>query len=394
MPPRVFLSYQHEDRGDVAQLARALREAGMRPWQDVDNLTAGTPTRDEIRRVIEDDCCGAIVWLSARALASDFVTRVEIPELLGRAEGGGFTLMPVFVGLPPEQGNSLLLQQQGVEVSPYSGHVLDVASEVASQARVIAKRFIEARLRSVAKATSDRPTIRMVSRADTAGSIDSSWLDFDWRHVFVTGPSPADSGRKVPVEALLRSIDTLLGAVPPGAVRLDARCHLSIAVAMGYALRQPTGAVPEIAVGEEWWAASMEQLGTALPLNLSRAPGSDTGGHLSVELSLTQDVENGVRATIAAENLRYACRLKFRPPDGPFRDSVADGAAANKMAEQVVREVLETRGEFGATQLDLYLACPLPVATFIGWRLNAVGRVRLFEWDPTEGRYSPGLSLP
>jgi hypothetical protein len=97
---QVFVSYSHRDRAwldrlDV-HLQPLVRDNGLDVWDDR-RIKAGDRWLDEITSAL-DRAKVAILLVSANFLASEFVSRREIPPLLAAARRGGCRIVPVIVG--------------------------------------------------------------------------------------------------------------------------------------------------------------------------------------------------------------------------------------------------------------------------------------------------------
>lgn len=397
LPPRAFISYRRTDEGEARAVGQALRRAGVRPWRDLDDLPIGRPTEQEIREAIRSECGGAVLWLSRAALESDFIMEVELPEIVSRATGGGFVVVPVFRDMPPHETADLVRTRTGLEIGGYNGEVVHGDHDVPAAVRRIAGAYVMSAVGPLGSAAAaPRPTIRAVTREDTAGSLDAAVLDFDWRSAYKDPPYVPDPLTQLDLkDSLSASASTLLAAHAQGDVRLDIKVHLSVAVALGYALRRPTGAVPVIFhEGREWGAipGNPEVSDPALDEEVEIGPvGAD---HIAAELSVSRSVRGGVDQLVAQRGDPFRARVRFSPPGGPSQTALVSPEQANAWAEQVVSRIVAVRSELHALSTYLFIAAPLPLAVLLGWRLNAVGPVVIHEWAGNVGPYIEAWSLP
>jgi len=92
---QVFICYSRIDdpwrRRINATLAPLLRSGTVKKWDDHDILP-GSDWRHEIDRALTDAAVG-LCLVSADALASDFIMRIELPALLAAAERGELRLL-------------------------------------------------------------------------------------------------------------------------------------------------------------------------------------------------------------------------------------------------------------------------------------------------------------
>jgi hypothetical protein len=397
LPPRAFISYRRTDEGEARAVGQALRRAGVRPWRDLDDLAIGRPTEQEIRQAIRTECGGAVLWLSRAALESDFIMELELPEIVRQATEGGFVVVPVFRDMSPNETADLVRTRTGLEIGGYNGEVVHGDHDVPAAVRRIAAAYVLSAIGPLGSAAlAARPTIRAVTRDDTAGSLDAAALDFDWRNAYTDPPYVPDPLTQLDLkDSLGASVSTLLAAHGQGDIRLDIKVHLSVAVALGHALRRPTGAVPVILHEEGEWraiAGNPESPEPALEEELEIGPvGADA---LAAELSVSQSVREGVDPHIARRGEPYRARVRFSPPGGPSQTALVSPEQANAWAEQVVTRIVAVRSELQALSTSLFIAAPLPLAVLLGWRLNAVGPVVMHEWASNVGPYIEAWSLP
>jgi hypothetical protein len=97
--PTVFVSYSHQDEQWKDRLLphlKVLEQVGTVTIWDDRAIGAGADWYDEIREVMERAAV-AVCLISADYLASDFVTKEEIPYLLERREREGMVLIPILL---------------------------------------------------------------------------------------------------------------------------------------------------------------------------------------------------------------------------------------------------------------------------------------------------------
>jgi len=100
-PPRtkVFISYSHEDRRALKDLSVHLvmleRNQRIDYWDDT-KITPGQDWRLAIEQAL-DEAKVAILMISATFLASDFITKYELPPLLAAEKEDGLLVIPVIL---------------------------------------------------------------------------------------------------------------------------------------------------------------------------------------------------------------------------------------------------------------------------------------------------------
>lgn len=391
MPPTPFISYS-KDRHRVVEVAIALRRHGLPAWRDADSLRFGAATREVIEGEL-DHCQGALLWLSEDTLASDYVTRIELPAIQRQVERRGFRVFPVFVGMTPSAGIDAVVRAAGIEIGNHNGHVLNADATLASETAVIARKYAGVALRDAASAGQRPAVVRCVTRDDTALRRDEADLNFDWRSEY--GATLAnDSTVARLTDALGAATAEMSASFDRPEVEMELKCHLHIAVALGHAFRKPTGRVPTVRVGEEWWPCADVDVRLATePLQRHVSIGDASSRAAAVLISLTHDVTAGVNVTVSASRRRYARRTTLVAPAGTGQFAVPDAVTANVWAHQVADEMQHLRAD-GISDLDVYMAGPVQFAVMLGWRLNAIATVRLFHWQGNHGPYAAAWTLP
>jgi TIR domain len=95
----VFISYSHEDERTLKALQRHLipfeRDGRVQRWDDT-RIGVGAGWREEIREAI-DRAKVAVLLISDAFLASDFISKNELPPLLAAAAAKGVRIIPVIV---------------------------------------------------------------------------------------------------------------------------------------------------------------------------------------------------------------------------------------------------------------------------------------------------------
>lgn len=395
MTGSVFISYS-KDPEAVATLTTSLRRHGLRPWHYAESLLIGAPTREDIESELAK-CRAAILWLSKGSLASDYVTKVELPAVFRHQVERGLRILPVFVDWPfGEEAEEAVRAACGHEIGNHNGFKWDRDLPAPPQARAIAALYARTLVADLASEESWRPSIRCVTRTNAASGLDSASVNLDWVPEYPSdGSLPADEVALDLSRALQALGDAVLGSGRPGPLDVYARCHLHVGVALGHAFRRTTGMNPRLNVAGDWWSVEATAAeGSILDLARTDTSGPVTATSVSIEVSITQDVRPGVTQTIANTGAPYRRRTHLRPVKGPGQQSLDTQLQMNAWAEQVAEAVRTTTQEPGIVEVDLYLACPLQMAIAIGWRLNAAGVVRLHQWVGNTGPYQWVWTLP
>ncbi|MDP9401939.1 MAG: SAVED domain-containing protein [Actinomycetota bacterium] len=383
-----FISYSG-DRALRVELVYALRDHGVTPWRDVENLDAGDRTTDTIEAELAD-CSGVILWLNETVLASLYVADVELPAIARAARDRAVRVTPVFDGLTPSEAAERI-SRFGIEIGDNNGHVVDPSLANADTAAAIALAHATGEVRA-ARRSGRPPIVRLVTYDDTAAHRADAVLNLDWRHRF-TGPT-LDSGWEHRLrDALAGTTAAMKATYGATEITLAVKAHLPIAVALGHAFAEPTGCT--IRMARDDLTYTVGRAGTdATPLR--EAPynkGPIESRAAAVEVAVTRDTEAGVNAYIGAGN-RYRERILLVPPDGPGRFSLDGSETCNAWARQTSELVARLAARPDLDRVDLFLACPVELAVAVGWWANATGPVQLLNWTGKTGPYAPMWRLP
>lgn len=383
-----FISYSDE-RDARAELVSALREHGVTPWRDVEDLDLGSATTDTIEAELVD-CAGAILWINEQVLGSAYVADVEFPAIARAARDRGIRIVPVFDGLTPSDASERV-SRLGIEIGDNNGHVVDPAATSLETAAAIAARYARAEVKA-AYANGREPIVRLVTYDDTAPHRDDAVLNFDWRHALVTGEL-AEAVEARLRDALAASTGALKAAYGASQVVIAAKAHLPAAVALGHAFSETTGCTLQM---------KRDGVVFVVDRSVSEVAGLEPSWHLkgpigaraaAVEVAVTRDTAAGVSAYVA-DGHRYRERVTLTPPAGSGRFALDGPASCSAWARQMGDLLTELGARSDIDRIDLFLACPVDLAVAVGWWANATGRITLLNWAGKAGPYTPMWHLP
>lgn len=390
----VFVSYSR-DYDRVGALVVALRRHGLRPWRDQLSLRPGDRTEREIAHELER-CDAAMLWIGGNTMNSDFVHRIEIPLIFENHHRRGMRIVPIFVDLSAEAGIEAIRAATGQEIGGHNGHVFHGPDHLDSDLAAAASAEVHAHLQARASAHGGRrPIVRCVTRSDSAGARDEADLNMDWIPEYpASGALPDDTTVQLLAHALHRGAQHLLSTFGAGPVEMHLKCHLHIGIALGFELRRVTGAIPHIAVENDWWTCEVvPQPADEHRLEEHVNDGAPSATRSAVEISLSRDVSRAVSQHITDTGTHYRKRIKLEPLDGPGQLAVTP-TTLNPWAEQAADAIRRTRQHPGIQAVDIFIAAPIGFAVALGWRLNAVGGVNLFHLEGNTGPYRHVWTLP
>lgn len=330
-----------------------------------------------------------MLWIGGNTLDSEFVRRIEIPLILDSHHRRGTRIVPLFVDVSAAKGIEAVRAATGQEIGGHNGHVFHGPEHLDADLAAVANAEVRAHLH--ARAAADpvcRPIVRFVTRSDGADARDESDLNLDWIAEYpASGALPDDATVQLLAGALHSDAQHLLAAVGAGPVDMYLECHLHLGIALGYELRRVTGAIPRVAVGDDWWecqAVPRPAVVAQLVEHVSDGPAAATRS--AVEIALSREVSTAVAQHITNTGTQYRKRIRLEPPDSPSQLAVT-AAALNPWAEQAAEAIRRARQHPGIEAVDLFIAAPIGFAVALGWRLNAIGGVHLFHLEGNTGPY-------
>jgi SMODS-associated and fused to various effectors sensor domain len=340
-------------------------------------------TRDSIASELAR-CDAAMLWLGGGTLASDYVRNIELPLIFENNQARGLRIVPLFVDDSAQSGIDAVRKATGHEIGDHNGHVR--SDDINAFTARVGSEEVRARL---TRGPEDirRPVLRCVTRSDAAGGREDADLNFDWIREYPSdGQLPDESTIDALQQALHRSVQHVISSFGPGLVDLYLSCHLHIGVALGYELRRVTGAVPRVAVGDDWWQCLPASPTADIALKSRPAVGQAGATRTAIEIALSRDTTALVSSLIATSDARYRERTHLSPEDGPDQQAVTRDNV-NPWADQCADAIRRARSQPGVDSVDVLMAAPIGFAVALGWRLNAVGGVRLFHPEGNAGPY-------
>ena len=378
MAAPVFLSYSWNDMSEADTLDLMLRQRGVPVWRDRRDMRWGGYNEALVRRVIRDQASGFALYLTEDALGSDFITDVELDEADKRvASDASFFLGGIFRGYGAKAGIEAVHQATGIDIGSELGSPIE-ESDFLTGLRDAANSISRAYLR---KEWVSGPARFRIETRDPLPVDDPSLVHLSLAPPLLHDPDKYDVSiwdeQILPALAdLQQSLHTVESERPEceRAIQVGGALHLSVALAVGYAFRQPTRWQVRMVHEDAVWETAKEP-GDLAGWQVVSRPGSGADGDLVVMVHASADVTNAVRAS--AGGLARA-ELQFKPPDGGNRFAM-DPRTANGAAAGIAEAIREARNQYNPRETRLYLASPWPFALMLGWHLASSGAVVMHE---------------
>lgn len=192
-----------------------------------------------------------------------------------------------------------------------------------------------------------------------------------------------DEGRSWQADIRPRVESFLAAAVKrSGQLRLILDAHASIAFLAGSVLDVKSGVDVELVqkgrVGARVWRADDGGSGPRLTEKVTN-PGR--GADLALFLSAAQDVEPQALAYIEKQQLRVGTALAFSLDGGPGQQTIAGGAHAAAIAEQIANAVRRAKAHDPDAIVHIFAAVPNSILFFLGQQHQAIAPGIVYEFD-------------
>jgi SMODS-associated and fused to various effectors sensor domain/TIR domain len=386
--PYVFVSYNQRNSATVNLIYQQLCGRGLRLWSDRDDDGRGVRIETAIREALST-VAAALLYLTPESLTSRFIRLIELPALLERYQREPtFPIMVILDGVTLPQAADAIFAT-GLCLSDFSVVTLEPATDAAARANAIttvAQRVLQQVLalhlrRSIAHQSLG---IVLFSQAETSYSYPAP-VCLNWVPSFESGPPAAEHWHTALLPALHDLYTTLSRETVRQIALRPAGAHLSAGYAFGYVFRAATGVQLWIEQTNDdqqthWWRT--DAVPTAGdPLSVAVSSDGPAAGDTTIELSILQDVELEVYHALRRYELTIARRIQLRPPGGPCKTAVVDGAHACAIVRQVETVIVDARRANPSATIHLFGAMPIGLAVLLGTRLNRCGPIQCYEWD-------------
>ncbi len=398
---KLFVCYHSQYRAEVDALAQALRLRGIAPWVDCQGgLTVGQQAPTAARHVLRHDCWGLLLYATRSVFEREFVRYVEIAEGLNLAEHDkAFVIIAVPRGLSFEELKDLSSNAFGQDLSvPHScGALADLADSATSDAaiesrcREVAREVLASRLSMIGSQVRAAGCLRLrVSSRAPALAQEDDLLHVDGSQLFAEAGSVRTSNWERALAGLVDLRAEISRTVGEVYLRIQGRLHLSLAVALGWVFRSPSGFEFQMQQGQEMWATGLGG-NVQHGLVITPADGTTGKGPLFVEVSATHAVGAAVRELVSRGEVRPTAYIRVQPASGPARQAVVGNASCCAMAKGIGDAIVGRCSYGDISEIHLFIAAPQALAVMVGRELNALPPIQLYEWDGL--RYDPSIRL-
>lgn len=387
--PRGMVSYCHQDEKETpVRLVQELRLRGVTMLRDLEHFRAGRSTNASMTDAISGNL--VVAHLAEQALESTAVMDKELkPALRSYNETGKPLVVLVAHGLGEtwDKVDDRIAGRLPAAISARWGKVYPESEPIAEEeCAAIAAHAINSHFGAGRGPGDGCWELTLVTRGTP---MPSPGLLVDATAI-VGGREPR-CGNAEEWTRIYAGIEDLAAALHAHGRRrrldLTPQCHLTAAVAVGYAFRRACG----------WTMCVRDRGGVACdqgplrvfdrfivpPVEDGRA-GDD---RLFVELAVGRRIDRAVETLIAKTGVPHA-RLRIRLDDGADLAPEEMAPAAAAIADLIKRE----RERLGVQSVALLMAAPAALAALLGAELNALG-AQLDLYEHAMDGYVPTLSL-
>lgn len=390
MPAGPFLSHKREDSRQVDRLWKELALRGASGWQDVRDLRLGQAWGKAFRRAIFWRTDGFIWWATKRSLASETITKREVPWALRRARRiwrRPYPVVPLFVDIDPGKDQELLERAFGrrrAEALLRShGAIKGPGESLDHFARRAARRYVKDLVRS----RDTEPVLRVAISGDRQPTADHD-LSLDWRAHLEQGYLADDEAS---LDLLRETLADIREAVQETATlpRIEVETHLKLPLAalVGWEwnrARQISLAVHQISPALRF--ITHERAETQVTLPEPTLTELDGFGPAVIALSTVNTLDGAARRYAERVNANRIICLHL--PGNADRVVGANEIAA--ASDWATKELGALNDE--GLEKHLLMLAPASLAIWIGAKAHGTGKTWIPFWDGDKG-YRSGVEI-
>jgi hypothetical protein len=353
----------------------------------------------EAQRVIREDCFGMVIYATPAAFERRFVRQVEVQAALQQKEyDPNFVLITVLRRMTLPQLGELSRRHLGVDLSIYHAYqLLDPDTEqgqpLATQLTNVVRQVLPRVLHLAREQVSATGTLALqFSTRDRFPDQPEDVLTIDASHLFRT---PAD---QMPAqwELVAHTLDEIKRQVAQQygrpRLRIHGSKHLTGATLLGHVFRSSAGFQIDLRHKTATWSTDCP-LVSAAPFRVVEEPGSYQEDSLFVEVNATEkSVREAVRRFVQQTGCYPYLSLRFTLPAEQEPGWGITNAVCCAMALQIRQRLALAVSVHAVKEIHLFGAMPQPLALMIGYHLNALRPVQLYEYHG--GTYRPSYRLP
>jgi hypothetical protein len=405
-PATVFLSYRRKDTEEVGMLQQQLYARGVRAQRDITDMLIGTNSKEEITRIIEQECDAFLLYATPDCLESEFIWRTEVPSALKcRSSDPNYGIIPVLYDVSPPELSQTCRRYNTTDLAEFNAIVLpksedgqneQIKSRIRGVATRVLKDTLNMRLRRASTDTRTyEPFLCLHTDDDYTPPEDHLDLDLNWRTFFKTGYDrrwPSEQEWQEILLPALNDVKSALIALPHSrTLHLNIHARLPVAFALGTVFSRTTRFNLVVEGGQFPYRTDETLTDNEEPLDhkVSKIRGGDK--HIAiVEVSISRPVTIATSENLSTLGISPGYRAQLEVKGGARIDSVKNSAHALAMARQFGQEIRNLYDK-GVRQFHLFISTSAPLAVLLGHQMNAVGTLIVYQY--VDSQYTPGCTL-
>ncbi len=365
----------------------ALRQVGVPTWRDLDNLEY-EPTEEALIATIDDpSLAGAILLISPEVESSSIVREVESLRIFRRhAKHDGFWVIPVLIGIDYERADSVLGSPAGFQnLDGWNMYKVNGERLTKTDAHAVARKAVQARLQAIYKVNGDRELSIGVFARRPPGEELGLTHDFSTRFV------GRDSDEKAYADfekALLNGASCVLSTMSDPRVVGRGMAPLPLGVLVGSVYSPRAGFAlkwTQPVEGQDLQPWTFGLPSVEFPVEERVVYGDPESEELVVAVGVSANIEGAVAECIRAQSINPRVCMHFSPKMGSYTPGqVLTPEEGVAFVISVIKSVRDKREDLDmqASNLHLFLACPLALAVLLGQKLNTFSECHLYEHVP------------
>ncbi|PYP86154.1 MAG: hypothetical protein DMG65_19205 [Candidatus Angelobacter sp. Gp1-AA117] len=388
----IFISYRRSWKAEVEKLAECLQLHGLRVFLDYSDGSEliGASYNDELRRIIEEQSEGMLLYITKGIAESSAIWNLEVPAALQHGDREqDFFIVPFFREISPAalaqmaRHGARLAACNGISAMPANGVNLNsfLAEKYTETAVFILKKMLRNKTGAI--------TLGLQTRLVSPVAADTD-LFLGWCSIY-PDERPLASGCLAAHRAL-KNLSGVLSKAATRRIQVQAKGHLSAGVALGAAFSRTTGFELEIEQNGQVWSSqgALEPFDLRIISNRLDANLSDIC--MTIAISRSETVASVDRAQEVL-GIPRGGRIVIEPEVGSSRQSIPSGGCARSIAGQAASALMKARAQWGLRKTHLFISAPFALAVLIGHELNALGPIDVYEHVKTTDEYVKAFTL-
>lgn len=382
----VFISYRSSKLPSVLRLRRKLEEHGIPVWHDKDSMPPGMLEEGMTEAIRNENCAGAVVWLSTDITESVAIQKIEHPEILRRIERGDEFLVVFCLddNLTFDDAQAVLSSTHfNINLSSFLLSPVGEDHQEDENMKALTRLMLEKRIQLIHSRMAETESLKIYIAGYSAPPATQDYaLVIDYHQLF-TGRFTINETWQSKILPSLDLIGSSIVRYASGrAVIAEGTPQLSLALALGYALRTPRGlhvnwmqTYPDSS-SQQW---CIESPSAPKDFVIKRSTDLLNGQDVAVLIGITQDPKPTFDAS-AKELPHFGAIIQVIPRDQKYPSRISDGFEAYSMTAAIIQEI---RGVFREFRLQgsvhLFIAGPVGLAFLLGQQFNTFGEVHCYE---------------